>query len=92
MSIEEVNGDEVGIWDGIAYIIYGNVGREIVKTARGDGSDTFLSLNDCLKAVGCDGCGVCTVILESWTSGRVYRYGNYADGKWYTHGKTNGFA
>ena len=92
MEQYEVNGDEVGIWDGFAYIVYGDIGREIVKVAHGDETDTFLSLNDCLKEVGYDGNGVCTVILESWSSGKVYRYGNYIDKKWYIHGKTYGFA
>lgn len=92
MKIEKVDGDTTGIWDGIARIIYEDVGKTIIKTANGDDTDTFLSLNDCLKAVNYDGYGVCIVIFEDPLSGRVYKYGNSLDKKWYTHGKTNGYA
>lgn len=92
MKIEKVDGNEIGIWVGIAYIIWEDKGKTIYKTASGDEDDTFLSLNDCLKEIGYDGYGVCTVILEDWISGSVYQYGNSSDKAWYTHGKTVGFA
>lgn len=88
----KVDGDKTGIYDGFAYIIYENTGKTICKVAHGDNTDTFLSLNDCLKLVNYDGFGVCIVIFESWTSGTVYQYGNYNDGNWYKHGITYGFA
>jgi hypothetical protein len=90
--MKEVDGNSVGFYDGIAYIIYENVGTTISKVAKGNKFDDFISLNDLLKMVGYDGLGVCTVIIETPTEGRVYRYGNYMDGKWYTHGYTYGYA
>ena len=88
----KVDGNNTGIWDGFCYIIWGDKGKTICKVASGDETDTFLSLNDCLKEIGYNGYGVCIVIFEMALSGQVYQYGNYGDGCWYEHGKTQGFA
>ena len=87
----KVDGNAVGIWDGIARIICDNKGKTIYNSANGDEHDTFLSLNDCLKEI--DYCvGVCIVIFETALSGQIYQYGNYSDGFWYEHGETKGYA
>ena len=88
----KVDGNKTGIWDGFCHIVWQNKGKTICKVARGDDKDTFLSLNDCLKIIGYDGLGVCIVIFEDWTSGKVYKYGNTDDGNWWEHGTTYGFA
>ena len=90
--MKEVNGNKIGIWDGIAYIICDDIGKTIIKVANGKNTDSFLSLNDCLDKIDYDGYGVVTVIIEEPTSGKVYRYNNYNDKKWYNHGTTNGYA
>jgi len=36
--------------------------------------------------------GVILLILESYLDGKIYRYGNYNDGKWYLVGTMEGFA
>lgn len=85
-----VDGNKTGIWDGIARIINDNKGKTIYKTANGDETDTFLSLNDCLKEINYS-YGVCVVIMETELSGKVYHFGEYRNGKWYEYGKTEGF-
>lgn len=87
----KVDGNAVGIWDGIVYIVCENKGKTIYKCASGDENDTFLSLNDCLKEIDYRN-GVCIVIFETALSGQIYQYGNYGDDYWYEHGKTQGFA
>lgn len=85
-----VDGDKTGIWDGVARIIGYNEGLTIYKTANGDETDTFLSLNDCLKLVNYE--ITCVVILDDYRSGKVYQFGNFYDGKWYEYGETEGYA
>lgn len=88
-----VDGNKIGIWDGVARIICDNKGKTIYKTANGYETDTFLSLNDCLKEINYgEGDGVCVVIFEFALEGIVYQFGNYRDGEWYEHGKTYGYA
>lgn len=89
---ERLDGDTVGIWDGIAYIIWNNKGKTIYITAMGDESDKLFTLNDCLKAIGYDGDGSVLVILEDALHGTVYRYGNYLDKAWCEVGTTIGYA
>lgn len=92
-EMKVVDGNKIGIQDGVARIICGNKSKTIYKTANGDETDTFLSLNDCLKEINYyEYGGVCVVIFESVLSWRVYQFGNYCDGKWYEHGKTYGYA
>jgi hypothetical protein len=91
----EVNGNEVGTWDGIIKIIL-EQGEEIkckkiVLVAQGTEDDKYITLNDCLDIIGYKD-GICTVIIDDCLSGRIYQYGNYRDGKWYEYGKTKGYA
>lgn len=88
--MKRVDGNEVGLYDGIAHIIWDNKGKTIYITASEYG-DTFLSLNDCLKEIGYTD-GVCIVIMEYLLSGKVYIYGNYEPNEWWEYGKTEGFA
>lgn len=89
-----VDGDMTGTWDGIIKIVSKSNGKEICKVAMGDESDTFLSLNDCLKEIeyNPNTDGTVTVIIDSCLAGDVYIYGNYVKGQWYRYGRTMGFA
>ena len=91
--MQKVDGNTTGTYDGIVYIICGNVGKQIIITASGDDNDKFFRLNDCLSEIGCDEEeGSCLVIIEDYTKGKVYRYNNYGDKSWYECGLTEGFA
>ena len=91
-KLKQVDGNATGIWDGIAYIIWGEKGKTVYITAMGDDSDRFFTLSDCLAEIGYNGEGGLIVILEDALSGKVYRYGNYADCEWYEVGTTMGYA
>lgn len=92
----KVDGNAVGTWDGIIYIICEDKGKTLYITASGDESDRFVSLNDCLKEIGyeegSDEKSGVLVIIEDYTKGKVYRYDNYGDKSWYECGRTEGFA
>ena len=91
--IREVDGKVEGCYDGVVRIVYGNRACTKYLTAFGDESDKFFCLNDALKEIGYDRekGGVVVVIIDDCTSGVVYEYGNYGDGKWYEYGKTRGY-
>lgn len=89
--MQKVNGNEIGTYDGVIRIIYGDIGKTIYLSAMGVENDRFISLNDCLKLVGYDGNGTVVVIVDEHLSGKVYMYGNYGD-YWYEYGETRGFA
>ena len=88
----EVDGNDVGTWDGIIYIIWGDKGKTVYVTAMGDVSDKFFSLNDCLEVIGYNGEGSVLVVVEDYTDGKVFRYNNYSDKAWREVGTTCGFA
>ena len=73
----KVDGN-TGIYDGIIRIICGNKGKTIYLTAWGDENDEFITLDDCLKLIEYDD-GVCIVMFDDWTSGKIYQYGNYGE-------------
>ena len=92
----EVNGNEIGIYDGLITIIvydYDNEeisGKRIIQTAMGTENDKFITLNDCLNIVGYTK-GTCVVIFDDYMRGEMYQYGRYEEGKWYKYGETIGF-
>lgn len=90
--MKKVDGNETGIYDGIASVIWGDKGKTIVLSASGKKDDRFLSLENCLTEIGYDGKGTVTVLLESFLSGKVYCYNNYLDGSWWEYGNTEGLA
>lgn len=93
-TMVKVDGNEVGLWDGFAYVICDNKGKSICVTAMGDENDKFVSLNDLLKDIGYDKeiDSSVIVIIEDFLEGKVYRYNNYGDYSWYECGETRGFA
>lgn len=90
----EVDGNTVGIWDGIIRIICGNKAYTEYLVAQGTDYDKFISLNDCLKLIEYDEDkdGVVIVIFDDLTHGEVYSYGNYLPKCWYQYGDTQGYA
>ena len=88
----KVDGNTVGTYDGIIYIISADKGKTIIVTASGDETDRFFSLNDCLAEIGCGEDETAIVIIEDYLHGFVYRYNNYNDKSWYQCGETEGFA
>lgn len=92
--MKKVDGKRTGIYDGIAYILYGAKGKTVYLTATGDENDKFLCLDDCLELMKYDENNLITmlVIIETALSGKVYRYNNYSDKCWYECGTTEGFA
>lgn len=89
--MQKVNGDEIGTYDGVIRIIYGDIGKTIYLSAMGVENDRFISLNDCLQEIGYGGIGVVVVIIDDYMQGKVYMYGNYGN-DWYEYGETRGFA
>ena len=89
---KRIDGNTVGTWDGIAYIIWGDKGKTVYINAMGDDNDKFFTLNDCLAEIGYNGDGSVLVVLEDPLNGKVYRYGNYAEKAWCEVGTTCGFA
>lgn len=84
---------EQGLWAGKVTIIKGDVCIKEILTANGTDRDHYLTLNECLEKIGGTRYGqVVTVIMEQHLEGRIYRYGNYFDGKWYQIGTTCGYA
>jgi hypothetical protein len=90
--MRKVDEHTTGTYDGIIYIIQGDIGKTLIISASGDENDRFFSLHDCLTAFGYNGEGSVLVIIEDYTKGKVYRYNNYGDKKWYECGSTEGFA
>ncbi len=93
----KINGDAIGMYDGIATIVWCKdngecVAKQIIITAPELPCIKFISLNDCLKEVAYNGDGVVTVILEAPLGGTIYQYGNYKDKYWVKHGTTKGYA
>ena len=89
--MREVNGKEIGTYDGVVRIIYGDIGKTIYLSASGVESDRFISLDDCLEEIGYNGEGVVIVIIDSCFEGKMYQYGN--DGAyWCEYGETMGYA
>ena len=92
---DKINGDKIGIYDGLLTIICAD--RENIRakrlylTAMGTPDDKFISLNDCLNLIEFDGKGIVTVIREGALHGEIYQYGNYGN-FWVQHGTTNGYA
>ena len=88
-----VDGNEIGCYDGIVKIIYQDKCRAIVLTANGE-DDEFVTLNDFLKIIEWKPkMGVVLVIIESWTSGKIYQWANNCgEPVWCEHGTTKGFA
>lgn len=92
---EQVDGNEVGTWDGFITIFCGTDENariiRFIHTANGDDNDKFITLEDCRKMIGGNKYNSVTVIFEDWTHGEIYNYGNY--GKcWVKTGETIGFA
>lgn len=88
----KVDGDTVGTWDGIIYVVCGEKSRTIFVTAIGDDNDKFITLNDILKEIDCNTYDYPLVIIEDALSGNVYRYNNYGDNSWWKVGETKGYA
>ena len=92
--IDRVNGDTFGCYDGIVRIIWGDKAKQIVMSANGTEDDKFISLNDCLKLIDYnkgDGYSVVFVMIDTFTDGVIYEYGNYGQ-FWTEYGTTRGFA
>ena len=89
---DAIDGNAIGTYDGIAYIIWGDKGKTVYITASGDDNDRFFSLNDCLKEIGYDGYGCVLVVLDDALNGKVYRYGNCIKKCWQEVGTTCGYA
>lgn len=91
--IDRVNGDTMGCYDGLVRIIWGDKAKKIIITAMGTEDDKLISLNDCLKLIGYKkgGYPVVLVMIETFTSGDIYEYGNYGQ-YWTKYGSTRGFA
>ena len=94
-----VNGDEIGLYDGIITIICGDATegktpriKKLYPTALGSPYDKPVTLNECLKIIEFDGEGVVTVIFEEALRGEIYEYGNYSPECWVRHGTTVGYA
>lgn len=91
---KEVDGNEVGTWDGIITIFtgYGKNAKikRFILTADGTENDRFITLEDCRKMIG-ETESTITVIFDDWLQGEVYNYGNYGD-IWWQVGITQGFA
>lgn len=91
----EVDGNEVGVWDGIITIFsgYGENAKikRFIHTADGTENDTFITLEDCRKMIG-ETSGTVTVIFDDWTHGEIYVYGMYTNIAWIKYGTTQGFA
>ena len=92
--MRKVDGNKTGTWDGFVYIICEDKGKTVCVTAMGDENDEFVCLNDCLTLIDYneETDASLIVIIEDWTSGKVYRYNNYNDKSWYEVGATEGFA
>lgn len=89
---KEVKGEQ-GLWTGIVRIIKGNTCIAEVLTADGSERDHYLTLNECLTKIGGTKYGeTVMVIMEKPLEGRIYRYGNELDNKWYQIGTTCGYA
>lgn len=87
----KVDGN-TGIYDGIIRIICKNKAKTIYLTAMGEDDDEYISLNDCLKLIEYyGGYGMCIVIFDDRTSGKIYQYGNYGE-YWTEYGTTQGYA
>lgn len=89
--MEYINGDYVGLCDGIVKIIYKEQVKTVIKVANGTYEDTFLSLNDCLDMIEYDGEDVVIVILDDAREGSMYKYNNNRDNMWYEYGTTRGY-
>ena len=88
--MEYINGDYVGLYDGVVRIIYKERAITVIKVANGTHEDTFLSLNDCLDMVEYDGEDIVIVILDDATEGTMYKY-DFLDNMWYEYGTTRGY-
>lgn len=88
--MEYINGDYVGLCDGVVRIIYKERAIEVIKVANGTHEDTFLSLNDCLDMIEYDGEDIVIVILDDATEGTMYKY-DFLDNMWYEYGTTRGY-
>jgi hypothetical protein len=100
-----IDGDKVGIWDGVVTIIYarykvgnGNTIKYKVKELYPLAEQNhFLTLNDCLRIIGCNHkkrkgkIEIVTVILDDASNGEIYKYGNYSEPGWTLYGTTKGY-
>lgn len=95
------NSDYIGFYESVTAIIknykdYGDVETEVCVLDRDYEFDECLKFQDvldCCKLHGYkEGHGTILLILENYTKGEIYRYGNYGDDKWYRVGEMVGFA
>lgn len=90
----EVDGNRVGIYDGIVTIFtgYGDDAKikRFILTANGTEEDQYVTLEDCRKMIG-ETESTVTVIFDGWLHGEIYKYGSYKD-EWIKYGTTQGFA
>lgn len=90
----EVDGNKIGIWDGVVRIICGDKAYTEYLVATGANDDKFITLNDCLELIKYDKDkdDVVIVIFDDFTHGEVYSYGNYTPKGWWQYGTTQGYA
>ena len=98
---EQVDGNEVGTWDGFI-TIFGGTGENtriirFIHTANGDDNDKFITLEDCRKMFeqkygGETDCLSIYVWFDDWVHGEIYHYNNYGNNEWWQVGQTIGFA
>lgn len=93
------SNDKIGPYESVEAIIrtWDTEGRDLIgielfNDFEDDRELTFGEVLDKCREAGWTGNGTILLILESYMSGKVYRYGNYNDEYWYEVGTMRGFA
>lgn len=90
----KVDGKETKIYDGVVRIMCGDRARTEYITANGEKCDKSICLDDCLELIAYEDeqDDIVYVVFDEPLSGKIYQYGNYAEGGWWEYGTTCGFA
>lgn len=81
------NDESIWVY-GILTLVYKDKAQKIYM----DETDDPILFGDLLKMVDYDDKGTILLIAEEHLYGKIYRYGNYNDDKWYEVGEMKGFA
>lgn len=95
----KTNKDEIGHYESVVAVIRTHdfekrtlVSIELENDYEYGKLLTFQNVLDECRNNGYTGKGTVLLICESFLDGKIYRYGNYGDDKWYEVGTMVGFA
>lgn len=90
--MKDIGNTTIDIYGDLVKIIVNDIiiDNSSLKWRETELGETELTLNEISKQLNVE--GVIYVWVEGGLKGKIYQFNNYADGKWYEHGTTKGFA